>query len=464
MVACLSLWVEIVLVQITARKSSKVSFILLTVPNKRQLPIEASMFLGVIADDFTGATDIAGFLVDNGLPTVQLNGVADITLPASVQAVVVSLKSRACPADEAIELSLSALRYLRNLGCKQYFFKYCSTFDSTAKGNIGPVTDALLRELGESFTVICPALPVNQRTVYNGYLFVNGVPLNESGMRNHPLNPMLDANLMRLMDAQSAGKTGNVPITTVMAGKEAVRRQLAALKSQGVTYAVLDTLVDTDLDVLAGALADMPLVTGGSGLGGALARQYAAQVGPANCAIDLGKPTGGKPILLSGSCSEMTNRQVALYREQGPFFQVDVARCVDDPVTYAESMAKTITAESFSVLPPLVSATVPPAELKDIQQRFGTETSRAGVEAFFAALAVRLRAAGYDHFIITGGETSSVISQALKITGVYIGPQVAPGVPWVRAIDEPLSLVLKSGNFGNERFFFEALSHIPAKN
>ena len=422
------------------------------------------MFLGVIADDFTGATDIAGFLVNNGLPTVQLNGVADIVLPASIQAVVVSLKSRACPADEAIDLSLNALRYLRNLGCKQYFFKYCSTFDSTSKGNIGPVTDALLRELGESFTVICPALPVNQRTVYNGYLFVNGVPLNESGMRNHPLNPMLDANLMRLMDAQSAGKSGNVPITDVMAGEEAVRHRLAELKSQGIAYAVLDTLVDADLDILAASLSDMPLVTGGSGLGGALARQYVKRGGHADCAVEPGMPTGGKPILLSGSCSEMTNRQVALYREQGPFFQVDVTRCVENPVGYAEDMAKTVTSAPTSALPPLISATVPPTELKDIQQRFGTETSRAGVEAFFAALAIRLRAAGYDHFIITGGETSSVISQALKITGVYIGPQVAPGVPWVRAIGEPLSLVLKSGNFGNERFFFEALSHIPATN
>lgn len=422
------------------------------------------MFLGVIADDFTGATDIAGFLVDNGLPTVQLSGVANITLPESVQAVVVSLKSRACPADEAIELSLGALHYLQHLGCEQYFFKYCSTFDSTPKGNIGPVTDALLHALGESFTVICPALPVNQRTVYNGYLFVNGVPLNESGMRNHPLNPMLDANLMRLMDAQSAGKSGNVPITTVMAGEDAVRRQLAALKSQGIAYAVLDTLVDSDLDVLAAALSGMPLVTGGSGLGGALARRYAARTGRSSCAVELGKPTGGKPVLLSGSCSEMTNRQVNLYRTQGPFFHVDVTRCVDNPVGYAEDMARAVAKEPAGGLPPLISATVPPAELKDIQRRFGTEKSRAGVEAFFAALALRLRAAGYDHFIITGGETSSVISQALKITGVYIGPQVAPGVPWVRAINEPLSLVLKSGNFGTERFFFEALSQIPTIN
>ncbi len=426
------------------------------------------MFLGVIADDFTGATDIAGFLVENGLPTVQLNGVADIALPASVQAVVISLKSRSCPANKAIELSLQALNYLRTLGCKQYFFKYCSTFDSTSKGNIGPVTDALLRELGENFTVICPALPINQRTVYNGYLFVNGVPLNESGMRNHPLNPMLDANLMRLMDAQSAGKSGNVPITAIMAGETAVRSRLSALQSHGVNYAVLDTLTDADLDVLAAALSDMPLVTGGSGLGGALARKHSMQMGHSDCATDLGMPlAGGKSILLSGSCSEMTNRQVELYRKQGTFFKVDVAHCVDNPTSYAEDMAQAAIAASTiasSTLPPLISATVPPAELEAIQQRFGTEVSRAGVEAFFATLAVRLRAAGYDHFIITGGETSSVISQALKIKGVYIGPQIAPGVPWVRAIGEPLSLVLKSGNFGNEQFFFEALSSIPAKN
>ncbi|SBW10400.1 conserved hypothetical protein [uncultured delta proteobacterium] len=423
------------------------------------------MFLGVIADDFTGATDIAGFLVNNGLPTVQLNGVADVPLPESVQAVVISLKSRSCPAAEAVALSLDALRHCKRLGCSRFFFKYCSTFDSTEKGNIGPVTDAFLKELGQDCTVVCPALPVNGRTVYNGYLFVNGVPLDESGMRNHPLNPMRDANLMRLMDAQSAGKSGNVPVSVIAKGAGAVTECLASLKQQGVSYAVLDALADGDLDTLAEALADMPLVTGGSGLGGALARRYARSarsVGRAECATDLGLPTGGKTVLLSGSCSEMTNRQVAAYKEKGPFYPVAVERCMRDAEGYAREMADAIIAAPAANLPPLVSATVPPAELSAIQSRFGLASSHA-LETFFARLAVFLREAGYDHFIAAGGETSSVISQALMVKGFYIGPQIAPGVPWVRAIGEPLSLALKSGNFGDERFFFAALDLVPSR-
>lgn len=420
------------------------------------------MYLGVIADDFTGATDIAGFLVNNGLPTVQLNGVSEFSLPESVQAVVVSLKSRSCLADEAIALSLDALRHCKRLGCSRFFFKYCSTFDSTEKGNIGPVTDALLKELGENFTVVCPALPVNGRTVYNGYLFVNGVPLNESGMRTHPLNPMRDANLMRLMDAQSAGKSGNVPVPVIARGTGAVTECLAALKKQGLSYAVLDALTDADLDTLAQALAGMPLVTGGSGLGGALARQYSRSVGQTVCATEFGLPVGGKTVLLSGSCSEMTNRQVAAYKAEGPFHQVSVERCVQDAEGYAREIAAAVMAAQSSGLPPLVYATVPPVELAAIQSRFGMESAHA-LEAFFARLAVCLREGGYDHFIVAGGETASVISQALNVKGFHIGPQIAPGVPWVRAIGEPLSLALKSGNFGAERFFFAALEHIPSK-
>lgn len=421
------------------------------------------MFLGVIADDFTGATDIAGFLVNNGLSTVQLNGVSDLPLPASVQAVVVSLKSRSCPADEAVKLSVDALHYLQRCGCSRFFFKYCSTFDSTAKGNIGPVTDALLAELGETQTVICPALPVNGRTVFNGYLFVNGVPLNESGMRHHPLNPMLDANLMRLMEAQSKGKAGNVPESAIAKGPQAVVDCLAALKAKGVAYAVLDTISDSDMDTLAEALENTKLVTGGSGLGGAMARLYCKRTGHSDSATKPGLPTGGKTILISGSCSDMTNRQINAYKAEGPFYKVLVERCMENADAYAEEVAAEIVRTPAGTLPPMVAATVPPDELADIQQRYGVDASHTHVEAFFARLAYCLREAGYNHFIIAGGETSSVICQTLKVKGFYIGPQIAPGVPWVRAIGEPLSLALKSGNFGDERFFFTALDLIPHK-
>lgn len=422
------------------------------------------MFLGVIADDFSGATDMAGFLVNNGLPAVLLNGVPDMPIDPETQAVVVSLKSRACPAEEAVELSLNALEYLRKLGCERFFFKYCSTFDSTAKGNIGPVTDAILAALDEKFTVICPALPINGRTVYDGYLFVNGVPINETGMRNHPLNPMLDANLMRLMDAQARGKTGDVPLPAVLEGGEAILEKLNSLRGQGYSYAVLDTVIDANLDAIALALRDMKFVTGGSGLGGAIARLYSREKGLARSATELGMPVGGKAVILSGSCSEMTNRQNAAYRQKAPFHKVEVEKCLADARAYAEDMAARIVAGPKSEFPPLVSATVPPKELAEIQAKYGIDASRGAVEAFFGHLAALLRGVGYDHFIVAGGETSSIVCQKLNVDGFYIGPEIAPGVPWIRAINAPLSFALKSGNFGDENFFFKALELVPGKN
>ena len=413
------------------------------------------MRLGVIADDFTGATDIAGFLVANGLRTVQLNGRPPAGLEVDVEAVVISLKSRSCPAAEAVSQSLASLEWLRALGCAQFFFKYCSTFDSTAEGNIGPVTDALLDALGEDFTVICPVLPVNGRTIYNGYLFVNGVPLAESGMRDHPVTPMRDSNLMRLMDAQSRGRTGNVPSAVMDAGPEAVRAALARLREGGFRYAVLDALNDAHLVVMGQAVAGMRLVTGGSGLADGMARAWGG--GDAAAAAAQGHPGRGRAVVLSGSCSDMTNAQVVAYRAAAPAMAVAVAveRCVDDP-GYAAELAEWVLAQPAGALAPLIYATTDVAGLRAAQARFGASTASEAVERTFGALAQRLAAEGFGRFIVAGGETSGVVTQSLGIGGFHIGPQIAPGVPWVRAIDRPVSLALKSGNFGQERFFFEA--------
>ena len=285
----------------------------------------------------------------------------------------------------------------------------------------------------------------------------NGYPVS-----NEMLRTCAD-RLLRLMDAQSAGRSGNVPEQVIALGAGAVRSTLEDLRRQGISYAVLDTLADADLDVLAESLADMPLVTGGSGLGGAIARRYARMRGGGSCATDLGLPaSGGKTILLSGSCSEMTNRQVAAYAAKAYVHKADITRCMDDAEGYAQEIFGVAAAHTGDALPPLISATVPPAELKTIQAQWGVAQSSRCVERFFARLAVLLRGAGYDHFIIAGGETSSVVSQALMVKGFYIGPQIAPGVPWVRTLDRSLSLALKSGNFGDEAFFAKALSFIPA--
>ncbi|BFO09153.1 hypothetical protein GGER_16630 [Serratia rubidaea] len=251
------------------------------------------MLLGVIADDFTGATDIASFLVENGLSTVQLNGVPDSDAAVDAQAVVISLKSRSCPAEQAVAQSLQALAWLQRQGCQRFYFKYCSTFDSTARGNIGPVTDALLDALGESQTVISPALPVNGRTVYQGYLFVMDQLLSESGMRNHPVTPMTDSNLLRLMEAQAAGRCGLIDAAVMDTGADGVRARLQQLAQQGVRYVVLDTLNEQHLLTQGAALKAMKLVTGGSGLAIGLARQW-AQPGQTQ-AQAAGAPQGRRP-------------------------------------------------------------------------------------------------------------------------------------------------------------------------
>lgn len=435
-----------------------------------------TLYLGVIADDFTGGTDIAGFLVQNGLAVTQYIGVpgsdgagASGAAPGACgvggsgeagpdsHAAVISLKSRSCPPDEAVRDSLEALRWLQAQGCEQIFFKYCSTFDSTAKGNIGPVTDALLDALGSSHTVLAPALPVNGRTVYCGYLFVNGVPLDESGMRHHPVTPMLDANLMRLMEAQAVGKAANIPLPHVREGAESLAKRLRELGGQDVRYIVPDAVTEEDLVALGEAVAELPLVTGGSGLGLGIARRICRKYKLAgHSSTAAGTPPGGKCVVLAGSASTMTNAQVAHYRKKAEAWEVDVRRCMTDGRGYAAETAKRLAALPAQKAAPLVFATTGPEALDAIQKEFGAEASGQAVEGFFAELAVLLHKAGFDHFIVAGGETSGAVVKALGIKAFHIGPQIAPGVPWVRAVDMPVSLALKSGNFGNEDFFFAA--------
>ena len=404
--------------------------------------------LGVIADDFTGASDIASFLVENGLSAVQMNGVPSKPLADSVDAVVISLKSRSNPVDEAIAQSLSALDWLQQNGATQFYFKYCSTFDSTAQGNIGPVTDALLAQLGADFTVITPALPVNGRTIFNGYLFVGDVPLNESGMRNHPITPMKDASLIRLMDAQAQGKTGLVAYADVIQGPVRVKERFAQLKEQGYRYAVVDAVDNSQLAVLAEAVSELKLVTGGSGLGAYMAARLSGGKTGSNAFV----PTKGKTVVLSGSCSVMTNKQVQIYQTQAPSCFLEVEEALNNP-NYAQQLAQWVLENSQQALAPMVYATVLPEKLQEIQRQFGGDNASHAIEQVFAQLAVKLKAAGFTNFITAGGETSSIVVQQLGFSGFHIGKQIAPGVPWLKAVEEPIYLALKSGNFGKEDFF-----------
>ena len=410
------------------------------------------MKIGVIADDFTGATDIAGFLVAGGLTTTQMISVPEADAQVDADAVVISLKSRSNPAADAVADSLAALDWLRARGCAQIYQKYCSTFDSTAAGNIGPVADALMAALGTDITVICPALPVNGRSVYLGHLFVGQDLLQDSGMRDHPITPMRDSSLIRLMEGQAQGRCGLVDAATVDQGPQAVRDRITALRVEGMRYVVLDAISDAHLATLGQAVSDMALVTGGSGLGYGIAR--AVSGGADAQAQDAGAPLAGPAVVISGSCSVMTNRQVAAYRALAPTLDVDVDRCLADADAYGAELAEWVLAQPQGRAP-MITATADPARLREIQAQHGAAASEA-VERTFAAAAARLAKGGITCFIVAGGETSGSVTQALKVTGFAIGPQIAPGVPWVRAVDKPLSLALKSGNFGAETFFTDA--------
>lgn len=418
--------------------------------------------IGVIADDFTGATDIAGFLVSAGLRTIQINSPESVPEGLEAEALVISLKTRSCPAEEAVAQSLQALQAIRRLGAERILFKYCSTFDSTRKGNIGPVTDSLLEYLGEEFTVVVPALPINGRTVYQGQLFVEGQPLHESGMKDHPVTPMADSNLLRLMEAQSTGDALLVPYTVLEEGPEAVSRALEEARKQGARYAILDTLSHIHLDTIGEAVKDFPLVTGGSGLGSGIARALTGQtrndIAPAPERDWLF--SSGPAVVLSGSSSQMTNRQVERYRQQAPHRALDVERVLGASEQYRQELARWVTAEQAASedagSAPMVFATASPDQVRTLQQIYGVTQLSEAVETFFGGLAAQLRTAGTTRFIIAGGETSGAVTQALGLTGFEVGPQIAPGVPWTRSLTDGLDLALKSGNFGDEEFFSAA--------
>ncbi|PAU76125.1 3-oxo-tetronate kinase [Halomonas salipaludis] len=425
-----------------------------------------TIVLGAIADDFTGATDLANNLVRSGMRCLQVIGVPGPDLEVSeVDAVVVALKSRSCPADEAVADSLAALAWLRAQGARQLFFKYCSTFDSTEHGNIGPVADALLERLGAAQTVMVPAFPVNGRTVYQGHLFVGDRLLNDSGMQHHPLTPMTDADLVRVLAKQTPHPVGLMARPVLAQGAEAARQHLATLAGQGVRHVVCDTLDEHDLDVLAEACEAMPLVTGGSGLGQALPARY-RRLGWLDKIAEPGRlqPGSGGALVLSGSCSRATLGQVAHFLERYPGFALD-------PLALAESDAQREAALAFardaleSGGPVLVYASADPERVKAAQARLGVERAGQLVERALGHLAATLISEGVGRLVVAGGETSGAVVAALGIETLRIGEQIDPGVPWTQAQlagrEAPLSLALKSGNFGGVDFFTRAFEVLP---
>jgi uncharacterized protein YgbK (DUF1537 family) len=419
------------------------------------------MLLGCIADDFTGATDLANNLVRAGMRTIQTIGTPQGPLGTDVDAVVVALKSRTIPAHEAIAQSLEALKWLQQAGCRQFYFKYCSTFDSTPAGNIGPVTEALMGALGCNFTIACPAFPENKRTVFKGYLFAGDVLLNESGMQNHPLTPMTDANLVRVLQAQTTMKVGHVGYEVVMAGSHAIFSRFAQLEADGVKVAIVDAISNDDLMRIGKSVHDMRLVTAGSGVAIGLPQNFIEQgfLEAESRASLLPRITGYRAIV-SGSCSTMTNSQVMHFiRAGGQAYALDPLKLAagEREVGHALRWA----APRLSAGPVLIYSTAEPARVKEIQAQLGVSGSSASIESALSQIARGLVEAGVTQLIVAGGETSGAVVNALKVRALLIGTQIDPGVPWTCTVgNKPILLALKSGNFGAQDFFTKAFERV----
>ena len=419
------------------------------------------MLLGCIADDVTGASDLAATLVREGMRTVQVLGLpAPDAPPPEVDAVVVALKSRTIPAEEAVEQSLAALQWLRKGGARQIFFKYCSTFDSSDAGNIGPVAEALLEALDSDFTIFCPAFPTNGRSLYQGHLFVNDRLLSESGMQHHPLTPMTDPDLVRVLQRQSAHPVGLVPYSSVTGGAAAVQQRFDELRGQGKRHAIVDALEDAHLRTIGEAAAGLALLTGGSGIALGLPENFRrADLLQARAGDELPAVTG-PAVVLSGSCSRATNGQVAYMKQRAPALALDPLA-----LSRGEQRLEDILAWARPKLgetPILIYATAAPEEVSAVQAELGREAAGVLVEETMAALGRALVEAGARRLVLAGGETSGAVVKALGISALQIGREIDPGVPWTVSLGDPkLLLALKSGNFGTEDFFEKAFQMAP---
>ena len=414
--------------------------------------------LGCIADDFTGATDLANTLVKEGMRVVQLLGVPDDDFTVGdTDAIVVALKTRTIAPADAIEQSLAALHWLQARQAKQFFFKYCSTFDSTDQGNIGPVADALLGALDSHFTIACPAFPTTGRTIYNGYLFVGDVLLSESSMKDHPLTPMRDANLVRVLGRQTPHPVGLVARDRVAQGIDAVIAAFGKLATEGVRHAIVDAVDDADLRVIGAALQNLTLVTGGSGVALGLADNFRRSGDLGQSASPALPSQIGRAAVIAGSCSVATRGQLERIKPEWPTFEVNPLALAagDDVATQALAWVDEQSAE----VPVAIYSSAAPDVIAGIQARLGRKESGELVEGAMARIAQGLVERGVDRLIVAGGETAGAVVSALGVAALRIGPEIDPGVPWCESLgSRRFALALKSGNFGAENFFAKAFA------
>lgn len=419
-----------------------------------------TVLLGAIADDLTGATDLANTLVQNGVRVAQVIGVPDGNIDiGEAQAVVIALKSRTLPVAKAVHQSLQALEWLRAQNVRQILFKYCSTFDSTEKGNIGPVTEALLDRLDVDFTLICPAFPANGRRVFQGHLFVDDMLLSDSPMKDHPLTPMRDASVIRLMQAQSQWPVGLIPLSDVIAGPQAIARKIDELRAQGIRHGVIDAICDDDLHVIGQAAASHRLITGGSAVAMGLPENLrkAGLLGMSQPPVI--PASKGRSVVLAGSCSAATRRQIEHVTKKWPTQKLQVDRIAQGHNITSEVVDWAVRQPDDT--PVLIYGSADPAEVLRMQQLFGKDVAGRMMENALGKIAVALRAKGFGRYVVAGGETSGAVVASLGISALGIGPEITPGVPWTHTIGQDgLALALKSGNFGQDDFFLRAFKQI----
>ena len=414
--------------------------------------------LGAIADDFTGATDLAGLLARSGYPVSLRLGLPSEAEPEGNAAAfeIIALKCRTIPQNMAVDQARSAYEWLSARGAKRFYWKYCSTFDSTEKGNIGPVAEALMADIGTSQTIYCPAFPENGRNVFMGHLFVGELLLNESAMKDHPLTPMRDSSLVRLLTPQVRGKVGLVNRLTVARGVEALKSRLRELEADGIAHVIIDAVANDDLSIIAEASLDFPLISGGSALAMPLPALLAGSgmIGQTTETVPEPQVQKGQ-IVLSGSCSAMTLKQVELYRDRAASYQLNPTVLAELGIADALDWLQKQPVEK----PKLIYASADPTSVQEAQSKLGVERAGQIVEQALAELALASFKLGIRRFVVAGGETSGAVAQALGVSKLRVGKEIAPGVPWTYAKigDETVALALKSGNFGSASFFSDAL-------
>ncbi|TAU72211.1 four-carbon acid sugar kinase family protein (plasmid) [Rhizobium ruizarguesonis] len=422
-----------------------------------------AILLGSIADDYTGASDLANTLTKNGLRTVQTVGIPDpsLALP-DVDAVVVSLKIRSVPASDAVAAAASAERWLRQRGAGHVLYKICSTFDSTDAGNIGPVTEALSDAAGGGVVLVTPAFPETGRTVYLGHLFVGGQPLNESPLKDHPLNPMHDANLVRVLTRQSRNAVGLVDLTTIAAGPGAVKARLDAFRTAGITAVIADAIFERDLETLGEVALETPVSTGASGLGLGLARALvrSGRISSGGATTtDAIRPVGGLSAVVAGSCSKATLHQLDIAERSMPVLRLDPEQLLAGPDEIAAAISW--AGDRISAGPVVIAASAAPETVSRLQLLYGREASGHAIETATSIITAELVERGVRRLVVAGGETSGAAVDRLAIPAFLIGPEIAPGVPVLRTVGNAqgdMLLALKSGNFGGDDFFTAALA------